>query len=76
MQKEIENWTGQGTLIVTTEPVNLTKGDNYISTGFSGDNVFTFDGKSPRVSFKVLKVSKDLVWGKSGNNTLHLLKKY
>lgn len=76
MQKEIQNWTGEGTLIVTSEPVDLTKGDNYISTGFSGKNVFTHDGKATRIAVKVLKVSKDLVWGKSGNNTLHLLEKY
>jgi len=76
MQKEIENWTGQGTLIVTSKPVTLAKGDNYVSTGFGGDNVFTFDGKTLCSAVKVLKVSRDLVWGKSGNNTLHLLEKY
>lgn len=75
----IDNWSGLGgKLIITNEKVLLKNGDNYISTGMSGNqNIFTFGllypEPTPRTEFKVVAVTSDLKWGYSGNNTLHKL---
>lgn len=71
----IKNWTGKGALLVSEQPISIQEGDNYISKGFSGDNVFTAQKGSKIIARKVLAVSHDLEWGKTGNNTLDELPK-
>jgi len=71
----IKNWTGKGVLLVSTMPISIHEGDNYIAEGLSGDNVFTCPPNSNKVARKVIAVSYDLDWGKTGNNTLDKLPK-
>lgn len=68
----IENWTGgKGSVLVTKQHVSLKEGDNYISEGLSGQNIFTCYGKDVgRMAQKIIAKTPDLDWQKSGNNTL------
>lgn len=71
----IKNWTGKGRLLVSKDPMLIQEGDNYISSGFSGKNIFTANKGANIKSQKVIAISHDLKWGKSGNNTVELLPK-
>ena len=72
----IENWSGgTGKLLVTKSKVKIKKGDNYISNGFSGENVFSWQGENEHIATKVIAITPDLVWCWSGNNRLSELPK-
>lgn len=70
----IPNWTGPGKILHTKQPVRLKLGDNYIGIGLSGENIFTYsDSDVDRLERKVVAISSDLIWGKTGNQTLSKL---
>ena len=70
---------GSGYLLISKNPVEIACGDNYISSGFAGKNVFQFTGEKQYLygttKVKVYAVTPDLKWNRSGNNSLNELPK-
>ena len=72
----VENWSGgPGLLLISDVPVELKNGDNYVSQGLFGENIFCYSSTEPRKARKVLAVSINFDWGFTGNNTLEKLPK-